>query len=153
MKQKETLSGSGFYLLLVIYSAGSQWIFLIQTNKGKKIWYTYKNTLRVVAKWYAQMKWMNLSLHKKKCLTYKQLSNITTAESLYLTEFTYKALSACKLDTVNSITNQLFGIKNIFSSGKNVINGNYLPRQEHKRLLNVYCNEKCKGNAWYDIRN
>lgn len=89
---------------------------------------------------------MNLSLHKKKCLTYKQLSNITTAESLYLTEFTYKALSACKLDTVNSITNQLFGIKNIFSSGKNVINGNYLPRQEHKRLLNVYSNDESEGS-------
>lgn len=57
--------------------------------------------------------------------------------SLFLIEFTYRTLSACKSYTISSITRQLFEIKNVFSPGKNIINGNYLSRQEHKRLLTV----------------
>lgn len=140
IKQKETLSGSRFYLLLVVYSAESHLIFLIQIiyEIKAKVWYTYKNTDRVAVKWDAQQKWMIYGPIRKSACIYKQLGNVYYCRiPLYLIEFTSKALSACKLYTVHSITSQLFGTTNIFSRGKNVTSVNYLPRQEHKRLLNV----------------
>lgn len=80
----------------------------------------------------------DLEPHKKECL-YPQATSKHEYHriSLYLIEFTYRTLSACKPYTLSPITRQLFEIKNVFSSGKNIINGNYLPRQEHKRLLNM----------------
>lgn len=57
-KAKDKLNGSGFYLLLVVYSSESHLIFLIQIiyKIKAKARYTYKNTLCVAVEGDAQLK-------------------------------------------------------------------------------------------------